>query len=58
MDNSYYNERKTNKELYRCLECGLHYKEKAWRDKCEAWCKERHSCNLEIIIHAIENERS
>lgn len=42
--------------LYECPECRLRYKEKEWMDKCEAWCKERHSCNLEITAHAIENE--
>ena len=58
MENSYYNKHETNKELYQCLECGLRYKEKVWSDKCEEWCKEHHSCNLEIIIHSIENEQS
>ena len=46
-----------NNRLYECPECHLNYKEKGWMDKCEAWCKERHSCNLEITAHAIENEK-
>lgn len=42
---------------YECPECHLSYKEKEWMNKCEVWCKEYHSCNLEIIAHAIENEK-
>ena len=38
-------------ELYQCEECGFAYAEKEWAEKCEAWCKERHSCNLEITSH-------
>lgn len=36
---------------YRCPECGFVYAEKEWADKCEAWCREHKSCNLEIIQH-------
>jgi len=51
--------RKTSKgaELYNCLECGLKYREKKWAEKCEEWCKEHKSCNLEITKHALKNER-
>lgn len=47
---------KTSKknELFKCPECGLKYKEKEWVEKCEAWCKEHHSCSLEITKHAIK----
>ncbi|MFC1988798.1 hypothetical protein ACFLVJ_03085 [Chloroflexota bacterium] len=41
------------KTLYICEECGMAYKEKAWAQKCEEWCHEHHSCNLEIIVHAV-----
>ncbi len=44
-----------NLTLYRCEECGFHYSDKEWAEKCEAWCKENHSCNIEIISHAEEN---
>lgn len=40
-----------NKELYQCAECGFKYTEKEWAEKCKAWCKEHHSCNIEIISH-------
>jgi lipopolysaccharide biosynthesis regulator YciM len=43
-----------NKKLYQCEECGFKYTEKEWAEKCEAWCKEHKSCNLEIIKHAIK----
>lgn len=48
--------KKNNKKLYKCPECGLQYEEKKWADKCEAWCKEHHTCNLEIIKHAVKIE--
>jgi len=45
--------------IYRCSECGLGYKEKEIAEKCQAWCKEHKSCNLDIIKYAIkENENA
>lgn len=41
-------------KLYKCPECGLEYEDKQWADKCQAWCSQYKSCNLEIIKHAIE----
>ena len=43
---------KDNQAYYQCGECGFFYQEKEWAEKCEAWCKEHQSCNLEIIEHA------
>lgn len=40
------------KKLYECSECHLEYQDKKWAEKCEAWCREHKSCNLEIIAHA------
>ena len=37
--------------VYECGECGFVYEEREWAAKCEAWCHEHHSCNLEIIQH-------
>lgn len=42
--------------LHKCPECGLHYADKTQKEKCEAWCKEHHSCNLEIIENAVESD--
>ena len=42
-----------DKKLYQCEECGFRYEEKEWAEKCEAWCKENQSCNIEIIAHGI-----
>lgn len=47
---------KGNKELHQCEECGFQYADKEWAEKCEAWCKEHQSCNLEITAHAIPQE--
>ena len=41
-------------ELYQCEECGFKYVDKEWAEKCQAWCKEHKSCNLEIIEHAVK----
>ena len=48
--------KKDNKKTkrYKCPECGFSYKEKEWADKCEAWCREHKTCNVEIIEHAIK----
>ncbi len=39
--------------LYVCEVCGLAYEEKKWAEKCQEWCQEHESCNLEIIEHAV-----
>jgi len=39
---------------YKCKICGLQYKEEQWAEKCEAWCAEHPSCNIEIIKHAVK----
>jgi len=44
-----------NKELYQCEECGFYYESKERAGKCEAWCKEHKSCNIEITAQASEN---
>ncbi len=44
-------------EFFICPECGLHYADKKWKEKCEAWCQEHHSCNLEITAHAEETKK-
>ena len=46
-----HNQDKTNK-IFVCPECSLSYKEAEWAKKCATWCKEHHSCNMEIIKHA------
>ena len=41
---------------YVCEECGMKYADKAWAEKCEQWCREHHTCNLEIIQHAVDEK--
>ena len=43
---------------YFCPECGLHYEDKDTVEKCEKWCQEHQSCNLEIIDKAAPEESS
>jgi len=40
------------KQIFACSECGLAYADKEWVQKCQAWCKEYKSCNLEITAHS------
>ena len=40
-------------KTYKCPICGFDYKEKQWAEKCEKWCKQNNSCNLEITKHAV-----
>lgn len=40
---------------YQCKECKLVYADEALAKKCEAWCREHKSCNLEITQYAIES---
>jgi len=46
-----------NKELHQCGKCGLKYKDKETAEKCQAWCKEHKSCNLDIIKFAVKENR-
>lgn len=48
--------RKGRRIYFACEECGLLYKEKAWAEECQKWCRENKSCNLEIIKQAIKND--
>ena len=45
--------KKDNQTFYQCEECKFLYKDKNWAEKCQAWCKENNSCNLEITKHAV-----
>lgn len=46
---------KFKRQLIQCKECGFQYADREWAGKCEAWCKEHKSCNLNITSHALEN---
>ena len=41
--------------LYQCEICKLFYKNKILAKKCESWCKENKSCNLNIIKHSVKS---
>jgi len=41
-------------KYYQCEACKMYYKDRKIAEKCEKWCKEKNSCNLEIIEHAVE----
>jgi len=39
--------------LSQCEECGLRYRLREQAERCETWCREHKSCNLEIIKDAV-----
>ena len=41
-------------EFFRCEACRLVYENEETARKCEEWCTTHHSCNLDIIKHAVE----
>ncbi len=49
-----------DKKLYQCEECKLKYDSEEIAAKCQAWCREHKSCNLELIKYAVDivNENS
>jgi hypothetical protein len=40
-------------DLFQCEVCGLKYASREMGEKCEAWCTEHKSCNLDIIKDAV-----
>lgn len=46
-----------NEIVYVCEECGFAYKEREWAEKCQKWCRQHQSCNLEITEHAVGLEQ-
>ena len=48
--------KKNEETLYICETSGFAYKQKEWAEKCQQWCKEHQSCNLEITQHGAPPE--
>ena len=46
--------KKGKKTYFVCEECNFAYLDKKIASECENWCKENHSCNLEITKHAMK----
>jgi len=44
---------KESKKYYQCKECGHVYETEELANKCEEWCKEHKSCNLEIVKESV-----
>lgn len=43
-------------KTYKCPECGLSYIDGELEEQCEKWCKEHHTCNVEIMKHSVEHK--
>lgn len=41
------------KKSFVCSECDLPYADKEWARKCQSWCKEHKTCNIEITEHSL-----
>lgn len=52
-----YNICMSDKKIYECPACGLHYYDEEIVNKCEAWCTQNKSCNLEFIEHSLESQK-
>ncbi len=48
--------RRNNKTFYICDACSFAYEEKELAQKCQQWCEEHNSCNLEITQYAVPLE--
>ncbi|MCP6719327.1 MAG: hypothetical protein KJI71_03790 [Patescibacteria group bacterium] len=48
---------KKGKTFYQCGECKFIYLTKELAEKCENWCRENNSCNLDIIKQAVEIDK-
>jgi len=48
---------KNDQILYQCEECRLKYESPQWAKKCEQWCKEHHTCHVEIIKNAVKDTK-
>ena len=46
--------KKDSQTIYVCEICGLAYEETEWAEKCQKWCQEHQSCNIEITAHAVD----
>ena len=53
-----YNMTMADQVLYKCPECGLHYKDEKTAKVCEAYCKEHHGCSLEITKLSVERSKT
>ncbi len=42
---------------YTCPACGFSYAEKILAEQCETWCRQHHSCNIDIIKHALPQNK-
>ena len=47
---------KEGETLYVCDACGFTYKEKELAERCQSWCEQHHSCNIEITRYAVPLE--
>ena len=45
-----------SKKEYVCEACGYRYTTKELAERCEEWCTEHHSCNLEITAQGVAPE--
>ena len=47
-------EQNDSTSTYMCPECGLHYTDHEVAERCQTWCGQYKSCNLEIAAMSVE----
>ncbi len=46
-----------NTKYFQCDACEMFYADKNIAQECEDWCRKNNSCNLNLIKHAIKDEK-
>lgn len=50
--------KQADRVIYQCDACKFKYPTRELAERCQAWCSEHQSCNLEIIKHAVQDEQT
>lgn len=45
---------KDDKKYFVCEICGFSYEENEWAQRCQNWCEEHNSCNMEITKRSVQ----
>ena len=46
----------SDKEIFQCPKCGLHYHQQQIAKQCEEYCKAHNACSVEIMRYAVERQ--
>ncbi len=43
--------------LFKCEDCGLHYKDEQMAKDCYDFCVKNKACNVEFVVHSEEHQK-